>query len=111
MSGQRAPESLRFVAVGGAPLSRTFADAAWEQGLSVYEGYGLSECSSVVALNRPEDRRPGTVGKPLPNVHLTIENDEIVVRGPTVMDGYVEGRATKAPGIPAISAGSTRTAS
>ena len=53
VSGRRAPQSLRFVAVGGAPVSRTFADAAWEQGLPIYEGYGLSECSSVVALNTP----------------------------------------------------------
>ncbi len=89
VSGQRAPQSLRFVAVGGAPVSRTFADAAWGQGLPIYEGYGLSECSSVVALNTPGARRPGAVGKPLPNVQLTIENGEIVVNGPTLMDGYI----------------------
>ena len=89
VSGQRAPQSLRFVAVGGAPVSGTFADAAWGQGLPIYEGYGLSECSSVVALNTPEARRPGAVGKPLPNVQLTIENGEIVVNGPTLMDGYI----------------------
>jgi long-chain acyl-CoA synthetase len=97
VSGQRAPQSLRFVAVGGAPVSRTFAEAAWEQGLPVYEGYGLSECSSVVALNRPGQRRPGTVGRPLPNVQLTIENDEIVVGGPTVMDGYIGGPLHQGP--------------
>ena len=89
VSGQRAPQSLRLVAVGGAPVSRTFADAAWEQGLPIYEGYGLSECSSVVALNTPAARRPGTAGKPLPNVQLTLENGEIVVQGPTLMDGYI----------------------
>jgi long-subunit acyl-CoA synthetase (AMP-forming) len=97
MSGRRAPQSLRFVAVGGAPVSRTVADAAWERGLPVYEGYGLSECSSVVALNTPKDRRPGTVGKPLPNIQLTIENDEIVVVGPTVMDGYIGGSLHQGP--------------
>jgi long-chain acyl-CoA synthetase len=97
VSGQRAPQSLRFVAVGGAPVATTFAEAAWEKGLPVYEGYGLSECSSVVALNRPGDRRPGTVGKPLPNVQLTIENDEIVVGGPTVMDGYIGGPLHQGP--------------
>jgi len=97
VSGQRAPQSLRFVAVGGAPISRTFAEEAWEQGLPVYEGYGLSECSSVVALNTPRARRPGTVGKPLPNVQLTLENDEIVVVGPTVMDGYIGGPPHQGP--------------
>ena len=89
VSGRRAPRSLRFVAVGGAPVSRTFADAAWGQGLPIYEGYGLSECSSVVALNTPGVRRPGAVGKPLANVQLTLENGEIVVNGPTLMDGYI----------------------
>lgn len=89
VSGQHAPQSLRFVAVGGAPVSRTFADAAWKQGLPVYEGYGLSECSSVVTLNTPTARRPGTAGKPLRNVQLTLKNGEIVVQGPTLMDGYI----------------------
>jgi long-subunit acyl-CoA synthetase (AMP-forming) len=88
-TGKRAPQSLRFVAVGGAPISPTLAEAAWEQGLPVYEGYGLSECSSVVALNRPDRRRPGTVGLPLPNIGVTAEHGEIIVTGPTVMDGYL----------------------
>ena len=89
LSRQCAPQSLRFVALGGAPVSGALADAAWGQGLPIYEGYGLSECSSVVALNTPAARRPGTVGKPLPNVQLTIKNGEIVVNGPTLMDGYL----------------------
>ena len=83
------PSSLRYVAVGGAPISRQLAAAAWEQGLPVHEGYGLSECCSVVSLNRPGDRRVGTVGRPLPGVQVTIDNGEIVVSGPTVMKGYL----------------------
>lgn len=91
VTGRRAPQSLRFVAVGGAPIAPSVAEAAWERGLPVYEGYGLSECSSVVALNRPSSRRQGTVGKPLPDVEVTLEQGEIVVAGPTVMDGYLDG--------------------
>jgi long-subunit acyl-CoA synthetase (AMP-forming) len=53
----RAPETLRYVAVGGAPIPAALAAAAWEWGLPVYEGYGLSECCSVVAVNRPGKRR------------------------------------------------------
>jgi long-subunit acyl-CoA synthetase (AMP-forming) len=87
--GRPAPGSLRFIAVGGAPVSRRLATAAWQQGLPVYEGYGLSECSSVVSVNRPDARRAGTVGRPLSNVQVAIDGGEIVVGGPTVMDGYV----------------------
>ncbi len=81
--------SFRFIAVGGAPISRRLAAAAWEKGLPVYEGYGLSECSSVVSVNRPGARRLGTVGRPLAEVQVTIDDGEIAVAGPTVMEGYV----------------------
>lgn len=91
---RRAPETLRFVAVGGAPVGEALATAAWNLGLPVYEGYGLSECGSVVAVNRPGERRPGTVGWPLDGVAVTVEDGEIVVRGPTVMTGYVGGKPT-----------------
>ncbi len=88
-SGHTAPPSLRFVAVGGAPVPVKLAEKAWALGLPVYEGYGLSECCSVVAVNRHGERRPGTVGKPLPGVAVSIEEGEIVVSGPTVMQGYL----------------------
>lgn len=92
-TGRHAPATLRFVAVGGAPVGEALADAAWALGLPVHEGYGLSECCSVVAVNRPGQRRPGTVGRPLDGVRVTIEDGEIVVRGPTVMSGYLGGTA------------------
>jgi long-subunit acyl-CoA synthetase (AMP-forming) len=87
--GKRAPASFRFIAVGGAPIPQRLATAAWQHGLPVYEGYGLSECSSVVCVNRPDARRAGTVGRPLPSVAVAIDEGEIVVSGPTVMNGYV----------------------
>ena len=86
--GSRAAGSLRFIAVGGAPVSQHLATAAWQHGLPVYEGYGLSECSSVVSVNRPDARRAGTVGRPLSQVAVDIDEGEIVVSGPTVMNGY-----------------------
>jgi long-subunit acyl-CoA synthetase (AMP-forming) len=88
-SGNRGPGSLRFIAVGGAPISQHLATAAWQHGLPVYEGYGLSECSSVVCVNRPDARRAGTVGRPLSGVAVAVDEGEIVVSGPTVMNGYV----------------------
>jgi acyl-CoA synthetase (AMP-forming)/AMP-acid ligase II len=88
MVGLRAPESLRFVAVGGAATAPALLDAALAQGMPVYEGYGLSECSSVVALNRPGASRPGSVGRVLDGLQVWIDDGEIVVSGPTVMEGY-----------------------
>jgi long-subunit acyl-CoA synthetase (AMP-forming) len=88
-AGQTAPASLRFVAVGGAPVPAQVADGAWNLGIPVHEGYGLSECCSVVAVNRPKERRPGTVGQPLSGLSVSIDDGEIVVDGPSITDGYL----------------------
>jgi len=87
----QAPVSLRYVAVGGAPVAQTLADRAWRLGIPAYEGYGLSECCSVVAVNRPGARVPGAAGKPILGQRVSIEDGEIFVSGPGVMDGYVHG--------------------
>ncbi len=90
-TGSRPHESLRFVAVGGAPVPPMLASTATRLGIPVFEGYGLSECSSVVAVNRPGAARAGTVGQPLKGLRVEIEDGEIVVEGPSVMDGYLHG--------------------
>lgn len=88
-NGARAPVSLRFIAVGGARVAEPLLQRAARLGLPVFEGYGLSECASVVALNRPGSARPGSVGRPLPHLSVRIaEDDEILVRGPA-MRGYL----------------------
>jgi long-subunit acyl-CoA synthetase (AMP-forming) len=88
-SGIAMPADLRFVAVGGAPVSPQLLDKARRLGLPVYEGYGLSECCSVLALNTPHAIRPGSVGRPLPHTSITIAEDgEIVVQGSTFL-GYL----------------------
>lgn len=87
--GAPKPTALRFVAVGGAPMAPRLLKRAAAVGLPVYEGYGLSECASVVALNRPGARRVGSVGKPLPHLQLRFEGDgEILVSG-NAFAGYV----------------------
>jgi long-subunit acyl-CoA synthetase (AMP-forming) len=96
-AGRRAPDSLRFVAVGGAPVPSAVADAAWRLGIPVHEGYGLSECCSVVAVNRVGERRRETVGRPLDGLEVRIVDGEIVVDGPTVTDGYVGQPAHAGP--------------
>ncbi|MCD2514890.1 AMP-binding protein [Massilia sp. G4R7] len=75
--------SLRFVAVGGARTPARILATARERGIPVFEGYGLSECCSVVALNLPGALRDGSVGRPLAHRALRIAQDgEIEVRCP-----------------------------
>ena len=87
--GRALPAGLRFVAVGGGQVSPRLLQRAEALGLPVFEGYGLSECASVVCLNTPAARRLGTVGRPLPHAALRIAEDgEVQVRG-TRMLGYL----------------------
>lgn len=77
------PAALRFIAVGGASVPTPLLQRATALGLPVYEGYGLSECASVVAVNTPAARRRGSVGKPLPHTRVRIAADgEILLSGP-----------------------------
>lgn len=92
----RAPESLRFVALGGARVATALTERAWRLGIPVHEGYGLTECCSVVSVNRPGRRKAGTAGEPLPGLDVTIDDGEIVVRGPTLMEGYLHGSQIEA---------------
>lgn len=80
--GLPKPAALRFVAVGGAPVSPHLLGQAKALGLPVYEGYGLSEAASVVAVNRPYASLAGSVGKPLPHVQVSFAEDgEILLQG------------------------------
>ncbi|HKD91039.1 MAG TPA: long-chain fatty acid--CoA ligase [Terriglobales bacterium] len=74
---------------GGAPLGRDLAEWFASIGMRIYEGYGLTETSPVIAVNSPRAFKIGTVGKPLPNVECRIAEDgELLVRGPSVFEGY-----------------------
>jgi long-chain acyl-CoA synthetase len=87
--GWRAPVELRFIAVGGATVSQALLDEAITLGLPAYQGYGLSECGSVVSLNTPAEMRAGSVGKPLPHARVRIDQRGQIVIGGAVMSGYV----------------------
>ena len=88
-SDQDKPESLKFIAVGGGVISPILIKRAREKGLPVYEGYGLSECSSVVSINVPENDRPASAGKLIDNIQITISGEnEIMLKG-NFMQGYL----------------------
>jgi long-chain acyl-CoA synthetase len=80
---------LRFCLSGGAGLKREVKELYWSAGILVIEGYGLTETSPTLTLNRPDAFRFDSVGKALPRVELRLAEDgEIIARGPNVFSGY-----------------------
>ena len=95
---------LRFVACGAAPLSAALIKEFERRvpGAAIHEGYGCTETAGIISATPPGQRRMGSVGKPVPGVEVRIvsldgadlpagEDGEIVVRGPNVMYGYLNG--------------------
>ena len=87
---------LKYAISASATLSRQVGEFIDGLGIEVYEGYGLTETSPVVAMNRPGHRKLGSVGLPIAGVTLSLDLErgdapgvgEIVVHGPNVMKGY-----------------------
>ncbi len=80
---------VRIFISGGAPLGVDTARWFASVGIAVWEGYGLTETSPVIALNSLLNHRLGSVGKPVPNVELKFAADgELLVRGPFIFQGY-----------------------
>lgn len=97
-TGAPRPSRLRFAAVGGAKVAPALIARARAAGLPAYEGYGLSECASVVALNLPGADLPGSVGRPLPHARVRVAPDgEIQVGGHGFL-GYLGDPPRERPG-------------
>lgn len=94
--------NLRIVFVGAAPLDKKIIKGFNDFGVDLVQGYGLTETSPVVSCESDKMKKPGSIGFPLSNLELKIEDKdkdgigEIVVKGPSVMLGYYENEeATK----------------
>ncbi len=94
--------SLRMMVSGAAPLPPKIAEWFNLIGFDFLEGYGLSECAPVVAVNRPHDISFGSVGPPLPTIKMAIEDPspdgvgEIKVKGPNNTIGYLDNHQATA---------------
>ena len=85
---------LRFFVSGGAALARELGEFFEAVGVLILEGYGLTESSPVIAVNRPYNYKFGTVGQTMPGVEVRIAHDgEILAYGPNIMRGYFKNDA------------------
>jgi long-chain acyl-CoA synthetase len=82
---------LRLPSSGGAPLAREVIDLFAALDMPIYEGYGLTECTTACSTNRPDAFKFGTVGRPLPGVQVRLADDgELEMHSPTVFAGYLK---------------------
>ncbi len=80
---------LRVAVSGGAPIAEPIVRLFLALGLDILQGYGMTETSPVVSVNTEDDNDPRSVGRPLDGIDVRIgDNNELMVKGPTVMLGY-----------------------
>lgn len=88
---------LRVFVSGGAYLAEDVAEFFHAAGMALQEGYGLTETFAAATVNRTDDFRFGTVGKPLPGIKLKIADDgEVLLKGPTIFKGYFKNQEESA---------------
>jgi long-chain acyl-CoA synthetase len=91
---QKLGGRLRLAISGGAALSPEIARVFIGLGVLIYQGYGLTETSPVVCVNRPDSNLPASIGQPMPGIEVKIgDNDELLTRSRCVMRGYWKDEA------------------
>ncbi len=91
---------LRWALTGGAPIAPATLDFLRACGISVYEGYGMTESGGVISINHPEAVRHGTVGRPIAGCEVRIAEDgEVLARGAMVFPGYHANEAATAEAL------------
>ena len=87
-------DRLGFFVSGSAPLHFDTAMAVLAADIPIVEGYGPTECSPVITVNRYDDNHYGTVGRPIPGVEIKLASDgEVLAKGPNVMMGYYKNQS------------------
>ena len=89
---ERVGGRLRFFLSGAAPLPRAIGELFYAMDMLILEAYGMTESAAVLSMNRVEDFRFGTVGRPFPGTEIRIDRDtgEVLGRGPQVFRGYLD---------------------
>ncbi len=90
---------LRLLISGGAAINPEVAKGFRELGINFIQGYGMTECSPLIAVNREKALRDDSAGLPIPGIELRFEDGEILARGPGVMPGYYLNPAATAEAL------------
>lgn len=81
-------KQFHTIVSGGAYLNPSYLDLFRKYGITILQGYGMTECAPVISTNCEQAKKPGSIGKCMPNCEAKIVDEEIWVKGTSVMQGY-----------------------
>lgn len=81
-------KKLHTICSGGAYLNPDYLKRFQKYGITILQGYGMTECAPVISTNAPNERKDGSIGKCMPNCQVKVVDEELWVKGSSVMQGY-----------------------